>query len=82
MFKKSFQYAELLKRPLTARYLEGVNPSIPDELMKYLYFVTAGKQKVGSKHQGGSIDTINWTGPLPCCHKWPLEKSQNTYFCV
>ena len=45
MFKKSFQCAEPLKWPPTAHYLEGVNPSIPDELTKNLYFLIAGKQK-------------------------------------
>ena len=43
--RKAFQCPELLKLPPTACYLEGVNPSIPDELMKFLYFLIAGKQK-------------------------------------
>ena len=45
MFKKSFQCPELLKWPPTALYLEGVNPNIPDELLKYLCFLMAGKQR-------------------------------------
>ena len=62
--QKAFQ-CEPLKWPPTACYLEGVNLSIPDELMKFLYFFIAGKQ---NQEVSTKVDQLTQsTGQDLCC---------------